>query len=540
MIRYRHLLVGAGLAALTFGAGCGGEGVSLGNDGNAVGADGKGAGPGPGIGPDGRRAPIAADDLVRLLQADFEAQGRPAGVRYVSLHTFYNDPSFSDDRVRDAADAVSELANHLATRQERVERPSPVSVGDAPPFALRFALGAYDLGEADWQLIEQGGNVPPRAQPCGVPVLTAEQFLGSAGTDEAYEPLAGIFQSVYSNIVLRRLLVDAGRLAPDQLLFAPVSEDGFIAQGFANIASAGLRADDIAAALGVDVRAETQAAAAGVEPRPDVARACVPASAERVGPRCEQRHGRPDGGSLWWTFDTLSKPAAAAADPFVNPIGPANPDADPIVVGDGEDTFRSDGGHLRFTLRNGLAAVVAFNANLDPISTFGDYVIAAGGGTISPRSGIRSLLALGTPYVAPAPDQLRDYVTQNGDQFSDAEASFALRLTVPRDAFDAAVASDQAGYAAAVSGTFEGAPPADAAELFTIYEQDLPEPRVLATLAMTLDELAAILRDHPELSQYAPPLGGAMSREAFSIFETKLRDALAPPAASLLNACVVP
>ncbi|MCU0682929.1 MAG: hypothetical protein MUF34_11885, partial [Polyangiaceae bacterium] len=283
MNHYRQLLAGVGLAILGFSAGCVDAGVSLGNDGGGAGnAAGGGAGAGGAAGSAASggggaasgasgaaggggeveaRASLSAAEVLALLQADFATPGGAReGVRYVSLHTFYNEASFSDDQVRGAADAVSKLLNHLATTQVGVKRPTPVGPAGGPPVALRFELRDYDLTATDWEIIERGANVLSRGGPCAVPVITAEQFLAAASSDQNFVVSTETFESVYSNITLRRVLQSAGTLPPDQLVFNPISKVDFI-NNYANISNVSLY--DVATAFGVDLQAETQAAAAG-------------------------------------------------------------------------------------------------------------------------------------------------------------------------------------------------------------------------------------------------------------------------------------
>jgi hypothetical protein len=532
MARHRSLLAGAGLAALAFVTGCGGgEGVSLGDDGTLSDGDGRGKPSGPG---GSGRETISSDELVALLRADFEAQGSPPGARYISLHAFYDDASFSDDQVRAAADAVSKLANHLATRQREIKRPVPVAVGDGPPIALRFAAGDHDLSDDDWALIERGGGVLPRAAGCAVPVIGAEQFLGSASSNNAFEALFDQFESVYSNIVLRRQLVDRQLLAPDQLLFQPVDPQTFVTNGFTMIGGPATFYE-VADALGVDLQLETLQSD---EAEYDVARGCVRASPETGGPRCVQRHGRAAGGSLWWTMDTFDVQPSDLKNPFASPIGPLNPPSDPVVslpYG-----FLSDGGEARFTLPNGLVGAAFFNANFALISSV-SYV-----DEMRPPEPPSSLSLFGQlDYIRPVRDELRPLVEANMGAFSIDEVGFVFQVVAAQERLDQLVAQDRGAYDAALAGTFYGAPPADgAAPFFNFYAADLSPSRLQAALGMTSDEFDALLRAHPSLQTALPPIpqdpsADFISREAFTVFSSTLRDLVAPPAESILNACVV-
>jgi hypothetical protein len=533
----RQLLAGVGLAALAFGAGCGGDGVSLGSDdsrlrGSYEGDSGGGGGPGGGE----ARAPVAEADLLKRLSEDaasLDAATRGA-VRYVSLHSFYNDASVADGDVRATADAVSALVNHLATRQTDVKRPAALSLADGGvPFALRVDLRDYDLTADDWALIERGANVLPRAAGCSVPLITAEQFLGAAGTDEAFDPTRATFESVYSNIVLRRSLVELGVLAGSQLVFDPIGEAAFIAAGFHNFSD--VKFADLAKSLGVDVTAET-----ANPPGPgSVVRACARISPESSGPFCLQRHDRPGQGNLWWSMVSFSAPAGPEQDPFASPIGPAGLGLEGLPnSGSNVNIFRTDGGNVVFTLPNGLAAVASFDDNFALLSS------PPSPGAGSPGSGVQGFLARGAGYVESLHDELRDAILGSVPGFTADEVAFVYKLVPPQEQLDATFTGDRAAYQGALAGTFYGAPPEPGALPFNVFEQDVPLARVAATLGLTVDALLALIDANPDLVTFfagqppsAPPADTVVSRETFVLLSARVREILAPPTASLLNSC---
>jgi hypothetical protein len=470
---------------------------------------------------DEERAPIFSGELLQLLRADLNTVN-PADVgniRYISLHTYYNNKNVPRAELDAALNAVSKLLNHLTTEQ-RSTRPPQLVLKGQDPIAVRVRLGDYDLEPADWQRIEDATDlIDRRADPCDVGMVNADQFLAIASTDE-HERLDGAVESVYSNIVTRKLLRGKNILQGDQLVFErALGNDGsravqFLVSQFTLL--------DIAAALGIDLKQSLD------DPDRDRAiRACTRKSGVSQAIRCIQRDAVADARrGLWWSMDFINKEGAdGLADPFITPIGPSIITQD-IAQFNGEDQFKIAGGEAIWNWPNSMAGYALYNGELKLIS-------AAPQDAVSHPKNEENAFAVEnavscfdchTSHMLNMRDDLKPILDAGGDAVNNVERGFVAGLFRGQEELDVQFKQDTDDFMAALNDVYvrkgESGKLPDA--IFTLnlgYERDLTMDAVAAELFATPEDIAAQVRRNENLQRLAPALAlsdnGFINRQNF-------------------------
>jgi hypothetical protein len=323
------------------------------------------------------------------LRADATKAPGAGDLAYVDFHAAYNDDRFSDAELSALANATIRLLNQLDVRSAAPKREGAAVVRDdgGLPLAVRFQASAFGLdrqrdivGTLARLANRQDSNAP---FDCAVPAIPALDFLHIAASDDVFNPLAndgqGAFESGYSNIALRRLLVDAGRLADGQLVFEPVPEATFVANGFTNV-SAGVDLYDALAAVDPVNFSRPSLDALYNAPQGDdrLVRGCLVDSDTSAVQRCVDRLAQagPANRAVYLSFGALTANYGAPGKDFVAARfwGPSGPAADPLVrpVGD-LAPFAIDGGQGIVQLKNALLGFFSFDADLRLVSNATTY-----------------------------------------------------------------------------------------------------------------------------------------------------------------------
>jgi mono/diheme cytochrome c family protein len=464
-----------------------------------------------------------ADDIATLPAGDL------AFYRYVALSSLHGSMGYFD-ALDTAANAVGTALNMLSPSRQAAGRPAVLLDAAGEPLALRVDLRDYELDAADWARIEGAAEVIDRqAFPCRVPFLQVEQFLALAMNDE--NVLAdGRVESVYSNIVLRRMLERAGVLAPGQLVFAPGDQNA------AEPLVGAVTLPQLASALGVDL-------AGDIARGGDAAVRFCGTSGVTTGEHCSQRDAMPggEGRGFWWAMRL--DPSASGVN--AAPIGPANGN---LALADAE----------RFTLKEGVAlwpwpnastGFAAFDDQLrlrsSPIEHAFSTPYAAGqGGAVGCAS-----CHMNGPIAGS--DQLRPALERGDAPFDAAEADFIRRLVPPQSDVDEQIDHDadltvEAARARCLRGCID---PLTAelgshavASLSRLYGPELTFADAASNLFLDLESFASLLRSDPELSAAIDPNAGRVPRRALTLAFDQLRRAAVAAGGdeAALNFCALP
>lgn len=488
------------------------------------------------------RASIANNTFLSALRADLR-KVNPAeriNTRYISLHTYYNNSDIPQAELDAAVNAVGKLLNHLSPFQRRVVPPQQVFSGTGEVVALRINLRDYDLDANDWARLENATEVIDReAFPCEVPLINADQFIALASTDQ-HQRTTGDVESLYSNIVLRRFLTQAGVLKEGQLVFEPApSANGVRAVEFL---TSNVTMLDIAGALGIDLVANLR------EPRKEVTvRACIQDSGVSAAIRCIQRDAVPDGDrGFWWSMDFLNQAGDDEnANPFVFPIGPRNGDLVPELAA--ENQFTIAGGEALWNWPNFMVGYVLYNGQYQLLSS------APQDAVVHPQNVEESFAVENaiscfdchSNHMLRMQDDMRPFL-ENNRQLSAAERGFVEELFPEQKFLDGRYQVDTDNYVNELTKVYlkqgeSGELPDGIFKLMRSFERDLNMNYVAAELFSTPDEIAAQVIDNEKLQQVAPTLTdaerGFISRQNF-VSSFKFLRANIGPNDSILNFCV--
>jgi hypothetical protein len=488
------------------------------------------------------RAAIANSTFLSALRADLR-RVNPAeriDTRYISLHTYYNDPDVPQAELDAAVNAVGKLLNHLSPFQGRVAPPQQVFGATGEVVALRINLRDYDLDADDWARLEAATEVIDRAAfPCEVPLINADQFIALASTDQ-HQRTTGEVESLYSNIVLRRFLTQAGVLDEGQLVFEPaLSANGARAVEFL---TSNVTMLDVAGALGINLVANLR------EPRKEVTvRACIERSGVSAAIRCIQRDAVPDGDrGFWWSMDFLNQAGDDEnANPFVFPVGPRNGGLVPELAA--ENQFTIAGGEAFWNWPNFMVGYVLYNGEYKLLSAAPQDAVThpANGEDARAVENAISCFDCHTNHVLKIADEMRPFLANNR-QLSAAERGFVEELFPEQDFLDWRYQVDIDHFTNALTDVYlkqgeTGELPDGIFKLMRSFERDLNMNNVAAELFSTPDEIAEQVVDSEKLQQVAPNLTdakrGFISRQNFVQSFKLLRDNVGPND-SILNFCV--
>jgi Planctomycete cytochrome C len=482
------------------------------------------------------RAPIASSTYLNALRADLRTVN-PAEVpntRYIGLHTYYNNPAIPQGELDAAVNAVGKLLNHLAPFRNQVTAPQSVFSKEGEIVALRINLRDYDLDADDWARIENATEVIDRvAFPCDVPLINADQFLAIASTDQ-HRRTDGTVESIYSNIVTRKLLEKQGVLAPGQLVFEPQKGVAFLTSEVTML--------DIAGALDVDLVRNLE------NPNNEVTvRACVQDSGVSDAIRCIQRDAVPDNGrGFWWSMDFVNKDGAIdLANPFLTPIGPRNGDLVPSLSG--EKQFEIDGGEAFWNWPNLMVGYALYNDNFQLISSAPQAAVSHPD-NVEEAGAVENAISCfdcHSSHIMPMKDQMRLFAADNR-ALSAAERGFIEELFPDQNLLDGIYQIDSASFNQALSQTYlrKGSSNATPDGIFTLmlaFQGDLTMETVSAELFSEPDNVAAQVKRSEFLQKLAPTLTnpdiGFISRQDFVAGFKEFRRNIGSDD-TLLNFCV--
>ncbi len=478
------------------------------------------------------RPPIASSTYLSALRDDLR-DVNPAEVintRYISLHTYYNSPDIPQGELDAAVNAVSKLLNHLSPRQRAVVPPQQVIEPGGNTIALRVNLKDYDLSAADWARIENAAEVIDRSTPCDVPMINADQFLAIASTDQ-HERTDGTLESVYSNIVVAKLLVDAGLLEEGVDVFEAVPGVGggrgaaFLTSRFTML--------DLATALKIDLPANIK------NPNRDVTvRACTQKSGVSEAIRCIERDaiGDRDRG-FWWSMDFLDKAGLdELADPFVTPIGPANGGL--AASFEGEKQFTIAGGEAFWNWPNQMVGYALYNGGLNLLSVAPQDAVTHPANTENARAveNAVSCFDCHSSHILPMQDLMRP-VAELNRELSATERGFIEELFPGQEFLDGRYKIDTDNFVDELRKVYvkqgaSGQLPDSIFSLNKVYEYDLTMAGVAAALFSNPEEIAEQVRRNDNLQRLGPALAlvenGFINRQNFVASFRELRENIGP------------
>jgi hypothetical protein len=516
----------------------------------------------------GERQPLDLATYADVLRAD-AARLRVDASRlradgdlvYVDFHAAYNNNGrFNNTTLMGLVDATFKLLNQLDVRSTTTSKPSLTVVADDQnlPLAVRFRPSEFGL-DKQRDILDTVARLANRQDSndpffCEIPAIPVLDFLHIAASDDVFNPLGdngqGAFESGYSNIALRRLLVDAGRLADGQLVFEPITQAAFAANGFANV-SANVGLYDALAAVdpGNFDRPSLDALYNVSQDSTRLARGCLLNSNASAAQRCVDRltQSAPAAGATYLSFDASVLNNGGANRDFFEAafFGPAGPAADPLVRPvDGFQPFVVDGGQGIVRLKNAMLGFFSFNADFRLVSNAPTYAAVAGAAADQPP--FSSTAACGSchnTFAVPFRDEMGPALSRGSSEIADVYVPpFVLNAAQSQEAWNAAFAADAEDYAGALRRVYyttpEGPSFHDGVFVFgSQYRNDLSIEDVLAeTGARSVDELLPTV-DYvvePDGSPYA-----MMPRDAFTQAYQSIIEGLNGGNDDFLRGCVV-
>ncbi|HEU4409390.1 MAG TPA: hypothetical protein VFS43_29290 [Polyangiaceae bacterium] len=532
--------------------GCGGWGGKggYGGGGGYAGGGGK-AGSGGGGLPE--RTPIALDEYQQRLRLDLATVPRAeqADIVYVEFHAAYNNPNYNDDELGVLANATLKLLNQLDVLSNSAGTAGAAAVLDnfGRPIAVRFNPSRFNL-DKQRDIVDTIVRLAHRQDvnnpfSCDVPAVPGLDFLHLAANDDVFDPIFQNFESVYSNVGLRKRLVQAGVLGPDQLVFDPVSEAQFLANGLTNVANVTLY-DALAAVDPLNFNRPTlDLLYNDVGDRERLVRGCLLQSNVSAGNRCIDRlaQSTPSNGAAYLTFDVLAFNNADPSKDFFAAafVGPGNPAGDPLVrPHDGIEPFAIDGGAGIYQLPNSMLGFLGFNANFQLVSNAPPYNAALGGGDLASGSNSSSACnSCHSGFAIPFRDTIRDAIEFS--QGSADEFGYILKRSQDQEAWDATFEIDAVSYADALREVYfvrsESGELADGIWSFgQAYKRDLSFEDAAVELGLPDGETFLDLLDNTGLGGEFGD--GAISRESFVLNYQALVDQVASSDLDFLRGCV--
>ncbi|HEU4407492.1 MAG TPA: hypothetical protein VFS43_19660 [Polyangiaceae bacterium] len=529
--------------------GCGGWGGKggYGGGGGYAGGGGK-AGSGGGGLP--LRTPMALDEYQQRLRLDLATvpRAQQAEAVYVEFHAAYNNPNYTDGELGVLVNATFKLLNQLDVLTPFAASAGSVVTDDfGRPIAVRFNPSRFNL-DKQRDIVDAVVRLARRQDvndpfSCDVPAVPGLDFLHLAANDDVFDPIFQNFESVYSNVALRKLLVNAGILGPDQLVFDPVSEAQFLANGVTNVANVTLY-DALAAVDPVNFnRATLDLLYNDVGDRERLVRGCLLQSNVSAGNRCIDRltQSSPSNGATYLTFDVLAFNNADPSKDFFAAafVGPGNPAGDPLVrPHDGIEPFAIDGGVGIYQLPNSMLGFLGFNANFQLVSNALPYNLSPFDGNTPASSATCNSCHAG--FAIPFKDAIKDAI-----EFSPGgplEFSYILKRSQDQEAWDATFEIDAASYTDALRQVYFVRPEdgflGDAIGAFSeVYKRDLSPLDAAAELG--LPDADAFLDVLDNLDLDGEFSDGVISRESFVLNYQALVDQVASSEPDFLRGCVV-
>lgn len=315
----------------------------------------------------GKRVRRDIGSFIDAFRADLSSFSRAAqnDIFYVSFHVEYNNNAYNDAELNAAVNAVLKLFNQLDPRSN-----SPSTIGDGfavvyddnqIPMGVRVEFKRIGLLAEDIDLIARISNRDDNLAPldCAVRALPLKDVIRAAASDDNFDPKNNEFNGGYSNIVLLKLLQDAGFAQAGDLVFNTTSEAAFLANG-ATLVSNFNNLQILAAIDPTNLNAASLNQLYNVNPDNEIiTRACTNQSNVSAANRCIDNFNFSNGGIGFQSYDVLSFNSANgdkdfAAKGFFGPAGLVN------AVG-GATPFNIDGGEFIGQLNNGSLAFTVYN-----------------------------------------------------------------------------------------------------------------------------------------------------------------------------------
>jgi hypothetical protein len=516
--------------------GCGGWSGSGGTGGYA-GSGGKAGSGGYGGGqPDPPRPRIGLDEYLQRLRLDAQTVPRfeQADLVYVDLHALYNSERYADDELAAAANATLKLLNQLD-----VFSTSPTTSGAAVilddnnrPLAVRFNPARFNLDKVND--VERFIIRPNDRQDisnlfsCAIPSIPLLDFVHKGASDDVFNVFGnegdGTVESAYSNIALRKLLVQTGFLNEDQLVFDPISREDFIANGFTSISNVNLYQALEALDPNNFNRGQLDLTYNGSNDNDsaNMVRGALlnsgVSAANRVVDRLPQGSG--SFGTTYLTFDVLA---------FNNPgdnsdifearfIGPGNPPGDPLVRPfDGFLPFEAVGGEGIYQLPNQMLGYLMFNANFNLITRLPSDVVFDGS---EQGSAISSASCNGchSRFTIPFTDAMLPAIIA-GEPGEVDSFGYALKRAQPQNDWDFTFENDAQIYADALRNVYfatdEFGDLPDGVSFFSkTYQNDLSLEDIVDDLGLPdVETLIDRIKDNTDI--LADLAEGSISRENY-------------------------
>jgi len=504
----------------------------------------------------GNRNRISIDDYSRLLRRDQSSLSRAEqnDLVYIDFHPVYNNNRFSNAEISAFANASLKLLNGLDPISTRVQRNGSgvaVIVDDQQvPIAIRFNPARFNLNRADIDRIlassnRQDINAP---FPCDVPAIPVTDFLLISSSDDFFNPVNENFESIYSNIMIRRLFQDTGiidRNDNDTLVFNSIPKAQFVANGFTNISNFDLF--DILESRGVELNDLKVLFNVGND-NERIVRGCLLNSGVSAANRCIDRFSLsdPSGASIYASWDALSIGSVNDDQDFfrANFVGPANPPNDPLVEAPG--AFVVDGGETIFQLKNFMQGYVVYNGNLNLVTNPPTFAVL--NPTDSERGNFISARACSSchaNYTIPFTDAALNVAFKGINGATNEQAGFLFKLVQTQQDWDADLNIDSGRYLEELKDVYvtrgeSGDLPDGIYNLGSQYLFDLSNDDIVAELGLldvedledTVDNITDLTADLRSV------FGGGMSRENFTVNFQVLVDEVASTNADFLRGCV--
>jgi len=507
----------------------------------------------------GNRSRISIDDFTRLLRRDQSSLSRAEqnDLVYIDFHPVYNNNRYSNAEISAFANASLKLLNGLDPISTRVQRNgSGVAVivdNEQVPIAIRFNPARFNMNRGDIDRILASNNRQDVNNPfaCDVPAIPVTDFIQIASADDFFNPVNEQFESIYSNIMIRRLFQEKGiidRNDNDTLVFNPISKADFIignGVGFTNVSNFTLF--DILESRGIDLGDLDILFNQGND-NERIVRACLLNSGVSAANRCIDRFSLsdPSNGSIWASWDALSIGSVNDQQDFfrANFVGPANPPNNPLVKAEG--AFVVDGGETIFQLPNFMQGYVVYNGNLQLVTNPPTFAVL--NPTDSERGNFISVRACSSchaNYTIPFKDAALNVAFKGLNGATNEQAGFLFKIVQTQDLWDFQLADDSARYLEELKDVYvtrgeSGDLPDGIYNLGSQYLFDLSNDDIVAELGLldvadledTVDNITDLTADLRSV------FGGGMSRENFTINFQALVDQVASTNSDFLRGCV--
>jgi hypothetical protein len=507
----------------------------------------------------GNRSRIALDDYLSLLRLDASSVSRAEQneLVFIDFHAVYNNNRFSNAEMQAFANATLKLLNELDVLSTTTNRAgvSVVYDGQNIPIAVRFNPARFNLDkQVDINdIIVRLDNRQDINNPfaCDIPAIPVLDFLHIASSDDVFNPLADTFEAGYSNIVVKKLLVNEGLLDPNQNVFDPISRLQFIQQGFTNFANT----DVLSVLQAVDpINFKRDVLDVLYNDGSDderIVRGCLLNSNVSAANRCIDRlsQSNPSGGASYVSWDALSVGNINTGEDFFAAlfVGPAAPANDPLVrPTDGVTPFVIDGGEGIFQLPNSMLGFFAFNGQLQLFSNPPTYAVQNLGNLERGSAiAVSACTYCHASYTIPWEDAVLPTLlgSKNGREFT--EAGFAFKLAQTQDDWDATFDVDAQYYQETLRNVYvsksENGDLADGIWSLGIqYLNDLSNDDIVAELGLfNVDILKDSVDNITDLSaDLAGTFGGGLSRENFTVNYQVLVEQVAGSNEDFLRGCV--